>query len=79
MIFMFKGLRLDLVIFIFEILKLICFFVRWLPLHHMSLVLVSTWSVTDLGRPDRVRTHPGNPGIYWNLIIRIPGLEYTGI
>ena len=28
---------------------------------------------------DRVRTHPGKPGIYWNLIIRIPGLEYTGI
>ena len=27
----------------------------------------------------RVRTHPGKPGIYWNLIIRIPGLEYTGI
>ena len=28
---------------------------------------------------DRVRTHPGKPGIYWSLIIRIPGLEYTGI
>ena len=28
---------------------------------------------------DRVRTHPGKPGIYWNLIIGIPGLEYTGI
>ena len=27
----------------------------------------------------RVRTHPGKPGKYWNLIIRIPGLEYTGI
>ena len=27
----------------------------------------------------RVRTHPGKPGIYWNLTIRIPGLEYTGI
>ena len=27
----------------------------------------------------RVRTHPGKPGIYWNLIIGIPGLEYTGI
>ena len=27
----------------------------------------------------RVRTHPGKPGIYWNLITRIPGLEYTGI
>ena len=28
---------------------------------------------------NRVRTHPGKPGIYWNFIIRIPGLEYTGI
>ena len=28
---------------------------------------------------DRVRTDPGKPGKYWNLIIRIPGLEYTGI
>ena len=28
---------------------------------------------------NRVRTHPGKPGIYWNLIIGIPGLEYTGI
>ena len=27
----------------------------------------------------RVRTYPGKPGIYWNLIIGIPGLEYTGI
>ena len=27
----------------------------------------------------RVRTHPGKPGIYWNLIIGIPGLKYTGI
>ena len=27
----------------------------------------------------RVRTDPGKPGKYWNLIIRIPGLEYTGI
>ena len=29
--------------------------------------------------PYRVRTHPGKPGKYWNLIIRIPGLECTGI
>ena len=28
---------------------------------------------------NRVRTDPGKPGKYWNLIIRIPGLEYTGI
>ena len=27
----------------------------------------------------RVRTDPGKPGKYWNLIIIIPGLEYTGI
>ena len=28
---------------------------------------------------NRVRTDPGKPGKYWNLIITIPGLEYTGI
>ena len=28
---------------------------------------------------NRVRTDPGKPGKYWNLIIKIPGLEYTGI
>ena len=27
----------------------------------------------------RVRTHPGQPGIYWNLIIGFPGIDYTGI
>ena len=26
---------------------------------------------------NRVRTHPGTPGKYLNLIIRIPGLENT--
>ena len=25
----------------------------------------------------RVRTHPGKPGKFWNLINRIPVLEYT--
>ena len=34
---------------------------------------------TNLPENNRVRTHPGKPGIYWNLIIGIPGLEYTGI
>ena len=27
----------------------------------------------------RVRTHPGKSGKYWNLIICIPGFEYTEI
>ena len=35
--------------------------------------------ITSYGVICRVRTDPGKPGIYWNLIIRIPGLEYTGI
>ena len=42
-----------------------------------DILLVEQRSVTK--NLHRVRTHPGKPGIYWNLIIRIPGLEYTGI
>ena len=42
----------------------------------ICLCLVSVTLVSDISR---VRTHPGKRGIYWNLIIRIPGLEYTGI
>ena len=52
--------------------QLIIFFI------HSALFVMSSY----LSQPSncyRVRTHPGEPGIYWNLIIRIPGLEYTGI
>ena len=39
---------------------------------------ISLFEYNDV-RVNRVRTDPGKPGIYWNLIIGIPGLEYTGI
>ena len=44
-----------------------------------QIKITATLFVNKRGIIFRVRTDPGKPGKYWNLIIRIPDLEYTGI
>ena len=46
---------------------------------HRQVSLISTKRLHVADCYSRVHTHPGKPWKYWNLIITIPGLEYTGI